>query len=380
MLLFTDPFSNKRNAARSVTNYEVFQYIWDCFRKSYFYFSMPTNYNQLTVQQQNVLEKTRLRVKAEKAAKEALQQKRPNSKDSEKEICDVDRKEESDDNADVIVESSEEEDLEEEDEKLKSEKDGSCEKEVMRNSCRSRKRLDLSVKSVEVAVPEGSVKASNVDSDNLCSDHEPTQQLDPTQSEALSQTESSEATDGCEQCGINKVQSTVDTDQKSVAVGDKLDDTKDLLANALSDLSLKDPRDVPPDIDPEESLVKTCESLVLDDKSVCEEKHSDDEMQILKETIVDLTPETSDLIEEKVELIEESVVDSMEKLSESNRDTVDVTSEIVETDKSRECEDSTQGSKEQRTEVSSSENIHMNLEFDFEFQEKRFTDGKVKTI
>ncbi|KAJ8305343.1 hypothetical protein KUTeg_015888, partial [Tegillarca granosa] len=58
-----DPFSNKRNAARCVTSFLVFEYIWDCLRKAYYYFGLPTNYGSLTIEEKQYLKTCRTQSK-----------------------------------------------------------------------------------------------------------------------------------------------------------------------------------------------------------------------------------------------------------------------------------------------------------------------------
>lgn len=52
-LAIEDPFSPKRNAARSVKSFELFEYIWDCIRMSYLYFGLPSNFSSFSEEEQN---------------------------------------------------------------------------------------------------------------------------------------------------------------------------------------------------------------------------------------------------------------------------------------------------------------------------------------
>lgn len=52
-MLFSDPFSLKRNVSKSVAGFESFEYIWDCIRKAYHYFGQPTNCKQIKMDKKN---------------------------------------------------------------------------------------------------------------------------------------------------------------------------------------------------------------------------------------------------------------------------------------------------------------------------------------
>ncbi|XP_056018011.1 terminal uridylyltransferase 7-like isoform X5 [Ostrea edulis] len=54
-LAIEDPFSPKRNAARSVKSFELFEYILDCVRISYLYFGLPSNFSNFSDEEQNNL-------------------------------------------------------------------------------------------------------------------------------------------------------------------------------------------------------------------------------------------------------------------------------------------------------------------------------------
>ncbi|XP_062573267.1 terminal uridylyltransferase 4-like isoform X2 [Saccostrea cucullata] len=53
-LAIEDPFSPKRNAARSVKSYELFEYVWDCIRISYLYFGLPSNFSTFSDEEQKL--------------------------------------------------------------------------------------------------------------------------------------------------------------------------------------------------------------------------------------------------------------------------------------------------------------------------------------
>ncbi|XP_061196234.1 terminal uridylyltransferase 4-like isoform X2 [Saccostrea echinata] len=62
-LAIEDPFSPKRNAARSVKSFELFEYIWDCIRISYLYFGLPSNFSIFSDEEQKfVLAKSKKKV------------------------------------------------------------------------------------------------------------------------------------------------------------------------------------------------------------------------------------------------------------------------------------------------------------------------------
>lgn len=45
---FSDPFSNKRNVARSLQNLRMFDYFYNCLRKTGLYFSLPTSHQNIS--------------------------------------------------------------------------------------------------------------------------------------------------------------------------------------------------------------------------------------------------------------------------------------------------------------------------------------------
>ncbi|KAK3090095.1 hypothetical protein FSP39_009133 [Pinctada imbricata] len=68
-LAVEDPFNTKRNVAKSIKSFEIFEYVWDCVRQSYYYFGLPSNYDNLTRQQRNEL-MIRYKIKAMQAKSE----------------------------------------------------------------------------------------------------------------------------------------------------------------------------------------------------------------------------------------------------------------------------------------------------------------------
>ncbi|XP_021359551.1 terminal uridylyltransferase 4-like [Mizuhopecten yessoensis] len=359
-----DPFSHKRNAARSVTNYEVFQYIWDCFRKSYFYFSLPTNYDKLTAKQKDVLEKTRLKVKAEeeRLAKEAKlkeqkeKQMKANKKksDEENKTAVDEAEEESGDNSDVVILGSSEEELEEEGSSRKAE-----DKEEKESSSSTCKQLDFSkpaqdsVKNDREESPERSDTDSKPDSHCSC---------DPSMADTgisgqMSQTEKVELVDSCDTCGSDNGQSYQKSpDIPSEAASEQL--AKDSLVETLSELTLKGEKDKsarPPDtaVTEEDILAEKCKKLVLDGQNVCETKENSQEtMANTKEELVDSKDESLNVNQE----IE----------SEDESDSREATVDSKEVESTPAVENNSQDSKTTLN----------NLEYGFEFLEKKFTDGK----
>nr|XP_022314742.1 terminal uridylyltransferase 4-like isoform X1 [Crassostrea virginica] len=77
-LAIEDPFYPKRNAARSVQSFELFEYIWDCIRISYLYFGLPSNFGSFSeTDQSEFLE--RMSKKAVKNDKSRIKEERPES-------------------------------------------------------------------------------------------------------------------------------------------------------------------------------------------------------------------------------------------------------------------------------------------------------------
>ncbi|XP_033736916.1 terminal uridylyltransferase 7-like isoform X2 [Pecten maximus] len=396
-----DPFSNKRNAARSVTNYEVFQYIWDCLRKSYYYFSLPTNYSKLTVEQKDVLEKTRLKVKAEKERlakeakmKEQKEQLAQNKKKSSEKTAN-EGEEESGDNSDVVILGSSEEELDDEGNYKKvKDQDKHVDRENTSSIC---KQLDFtkstqdSVKKENEETPEESGTENDRSIDPMGEDTGNIRQL--------SQTEKVELID---QCGCDE--SIKHSDQKSTDISSEPDSEqlhKDSLVNTLSELTLKDKRDKhakPPDTSSEEFLVERCENLVLDDQSVCETKESlETKTEKTKEDVVDSkeepvkSEEASPSKEAAVDLVEAECLSEPENDSPASKD-VECSPEpennspdSKEVESSPEPENISPDSKEVECSPEPENNspgseIVLDLEYDFEFSEIKFTDGKGPVI
>ena len=47
--MFADPFSTKRNVARTLFSTRIFDYLYNCIRKGCLYFSLPTNQKDVSL-------------------------------------------------------------------------------------------------------------------------------------------------------------------------------------------------------------------------------------------------------------------------------------------------------------------------------------------
>ncbi|XP_069128697.1 LOW QUALITY PROTEIN: terminal uridylyltransferase 7-like [Argopecten irradians] len=382
-----DPFSTKRNAARSVTNYEVFQYIWDCLRKSYYYFSLPTNYSKLTVQQKDVLEKTRLKAKAErerqtKEAKSKEKEQSSQKKSVEKAAVEEDEEEVDDDNSDVVILGSSEEELDDEGNAIKVEDNdkhddrqntsGVC-KQLDFTSTQGTVKTDKEDMSEECDTENSAEKEQEIKQGTDCNT-KPTGE-DTSKSRQLSQTENTELIDSC---GCDKAESVNHSDEKSSNIPSESDQHKDSLVSTLSELTLQDKKDKDSS---EVCIVEKCENLVLDDESVCESKVK----------IEGKTQNTiADVAESKEEATDNSQEESDSKEDQGSIKDPEVNSEDVECSvesdsKEEECTKKTNSNESDSKNVpctsepehnSPNSGVALDLEYDFEFLEKKFTDGK----